>query len=127
MRGISMAIVIAGVTLMNSITAVFAQSAGQAATAIQTTPTASAVAGTLTKFDPQTNTLTVSTAKGEESFVLSASTMIRDGAKRVAAANLVGLAGHQVRVRFSESGGQRTVGTVLVSPAPAKQATPAAQ
>jgi hypothetical protein len=65
--------------------------------------------GKLVKFDTASNELTVSTSKGEEQFMLSPSARIHDGSKTVAPANLGGLAGRELSVKYTEANGQKTV------------------
>jgi hypothetical protein len=86
-------------------------------------PVGRSIAGKITKFDLATNALTVTVGKGDETFTVEPTTVIRNGVKRIAAGDLPALVGHQVRVRYSELNGSRSLGAVLVSPAPTTDPT----
>jgi hypothetical protein len=85
--------------------------------------TAMATSGTISKFDAASNTLTVTTAKGDVMFMVgSTSTVTADG-KKIAASDLPSHAGHKVSVRYTESGGQKMASSVRVSMAAPKAAS----
>ena len=67
-----------------------AQTATRATTGISTAPAPKALSATgrIVSFDDSSKTLTLSTAKGEEKFVLGSSARLQEGAKTITAANL---------------------------------------
>lgn len=71
--------------------------------------------GKLVKFDASSNELTVSTSKGDEQFMLGPSARIHDGSKTVAPANLSGLAGRDLSVKYTEANGMKTVQSLTFS------------
>ena len=73
--------------------------------------------GTVAKFDAASNTLTVTTAKGDVSFVVDSTASVTAGGKKVMASDLPSHVGNKVTVRYSESGGQKMAQSVRVSPA----------
>ena len=73
------------------------------------------VTGTLTNFDSASNTLTLSTPNGEETFVIGSTTMLHQGRKAITTSDLANFAGHMVTVRYAESAGGKTVETVDIS------------
>jgi len=78
-------------------------------------PKALSATGKIVSFDDGTKTLTLSTAKGEEKFVLGSSARLQEGAKTITAANLSSLAGRQAKVRYTASGSDRSAESVMVS------------
>ena len=106
-------------------TATAPKSASKAATkpAKAAKPTVISVTGTVSKFDSATNTLTVTTAKGDQSFMLDSSATVMEGAKKLSASDLSAQVGHKVTVRYTESGGTKTAQSVRVSAAAAKTAS----
>jgi hypothetical protein len=86
-----------------------------AAAAAPAAPKALSATGKIVGFDDATKTLTLSTAKGEEKFVLGSSARLQEGAKTITAANLSGLAGHQAKVRYTASGSDKAAESVMVS------------
>ena len=66
-------------------------------------------------FDSGSKTLTLSTAKGEEKFVLGSSARLQEGAKTITADSLSSLAGHQAKVRYTASGSDKAAESVMVS------------
>jgi len=79
------------------------------------------LSGKIMKFDSATSTLTISTAKGEEQFVMGSSATFHEGQKAIAASDLSGLVGRRAEVRYTEREGVRTAEAVMVSgTAPAK-------
>jgi hypothetical protein len=87
----------------------------KAAAATPATPKALSATGKIVGFDDATKTLTLSTAKGEEKFVLGSSARLQEGAKTITAANLSSLAGHQAKVRYTASGSDKAAESVMVS------------
>jgi hypothetical protein len=82
-------------------------------------PKAHSVVGTLDKYDSGGNTIVVNTGKGTETLSLSSSSAVRMGAKTMSAADLSSHTGDRVKVRYSESDGQRTVQSVQIEGKPA--------
>jgi hypothetical protein len=78
-------------------------------------PKALSATGQIVGFDDATKTLTLSTAKGEEKFVLVSSSRLQEGPKTITTANLSSLAGHQAKVRYTASGGGNSAESVMVS------------
>jgi hypothetical protein len=85
------------------------------ATATPAAPKALSATGTIVSFDDATKTLTLSTAKGEEKFVLGSTARLQEGAKTITSANLSNLAGHQAKVRYTASGSDKAAESVMVS------------
>lgn len=73
-----------------------------------------AAIGTLEKYDAATRTLTISTSKGEERFSLAPSVAIHQGTKTLTASDLAARAGHNVKVRYTEKGGQRIAQSITI-------------
>ena len=78
-------------------------------------PKALSATGKIVGFDDASKTLTLSTAKGEEKFVLGSSARLQEGAQTITAANLSSLAGHQAKVRYTASGSDKSAESVMVS------------
>jgi len=93
------------------------QATGTSAPQKQTKPAAQTtqVTGTLTNFDSASNTLTLSTPNGEETFVIGSTTMLHQGRKVITTSDLANFAGHSVTVHYAESAGAKMVETVDVS------------
>jgi hypothetical protein len=85
-------------------------------------PTAISATGTVSKFDAASNTLTVTTAKGDVMFVVDSSATVTADGKKVMASDLPSHVGHKVTVRYTESGGQKMAQSVRVSMAAPKAA-----
>jgi hypothetical protein len=85
------------------------------APAKEAAPKAAAATGKIVSFDEGSKTLTISTSKGEEKFVLGSNVRLQEGAKTITAANLSSLTGHQAKVRYTASGGDKTAESVMVS------------
>ena len=88
---------------------------GNSAAAASAAPKSLSATGKIVGFDDATKTLTLSTAKGEEKFVLGSSVRLQEGAKTITAANLSSLAGHQAKVRYAASGSNKAAESVMVS------------
>jgi hypothetical protein len=84
-------------------------------TAASSAPKALSATGKIVGFDDSSKTLTLSTAKGEEKFVLGSSARLQEGAKTITAENLSSLAGHQAKVRYTASGSDKSAESVMVS------------
>jgi hypothetical protein len=93
------------------------QATGKSAQQNTRTPAAqtSQVTGTLTNFDSASNTMTLSTLNGEETFTIGPTAMLHQGRKVLMTSDLANLTGHNATVRYAESAGQRMVDTVDVS------------
>ena len=83
--------------------------------AAPTAPKPLAATGKIVSFDDASKTLTLSTAKGEEKFVLGSSARLQEGAKTISTASLSSLAGHQAKVRYTASGSDKAAESVMVS------------
>jgi len=96
---------------------VMAQTATRATTAMSAAPAPKALSATgkIVSFDDGTKTLTLSTAKGDEKFVLGSSARLQEGAKTITAETLSSLAGHQAKVRYTGSGSDKAAESVMVS------------
>ena len=104
----------------------------KAAVAKTKAPKATAItaSGTVSKFDAASNTLTVTTSKGDVSFMVDSTASVTANGKKVMASDLPSHVGHKVVVRYTESNGQKMAQSVRVSMAAPKTAsakkTPAA-
>jgi hypothetical protein len=87
----------------------------KAAAAAPAAPKALSATGKIVSFDDATKTLTLSTPKGEERFVLGSSARLQEGAKTITQSNLSSLAGHQAKVRYTASGSDKSAESVMVS------------
>ena len=79
--------------------------------------------GTVSKFDAATNTLTVTTPKGDVSFNVGSSATVMANGKKVAASDLPNHVGHKVTVRYTEAGGTKTAESIRVTMAAPKTAS----
>ena len=77
--------------------------------------TAITATGTVSKFDAATNTLTVTTPKGDVTFMVGSTATVTAAGKKVAASDLPSHVGHNVTVRYTESGGQKMAQSVRVT------------
>ena len=85
--------------------------------AAQSTPPASTtlrMPGTIDKYDASTRMLSLSTSNGTVQFPLASAARIRRGGQTVDASELAKLSGYRAAVRYSESGGNKTVESVHV-------------
>jgi hypothetical protein len=85
--------------------------------------TAITATGTVSKFDAASNTLTVTTSKGDVSFVVDSTASIMANGKKAMASDLPSHVGHKVTVRYTESGGQKTAQSVRLTMAAPKAAS----
>jgi hypothetical protein len=76
--------------------------------------TAITATGTVSKFDAASNTLTVTTLKGDVMFVVGKTASVTADGKKVMASDLPNQVGHKVTVRYTESGGQKMAESVRV-------------
>jgi hypothetical protein len=81
------------------------------------------ITGTLDKYDASGNSIVVKTAKNTETLVLSSDSAIRMGAQRMTPADLTAHAGQKVKVRYSETNGQKTVSSVQIEGGSTKTAS----
>jgi hypothetical protein len=88
--------------------------AAPAATARVAKATAATVSGTIKSVDASAKTLTVTTAKGDETFSLGDKTTIHHGSKAATVADLSSLSGQPAKVRFTEANGTKTATSVMV-------------
>jgi hypothetical protein len=72
------------------------------------------VRGTIEKFDPSTRILSLSTAHGTVQLPVPSSTRIRQGWRKVDASELQKRTGDRATVRYTESGGRKSVESVHV-------------
>jgi hypothetical protein len=72
-----------------------------------------AIVGTLQHVDGQT--LTVLTSRGTETVVLSPSATVRAGWRTLDVAELASRVGTRIKVRYTESGGQKQAQSITVS------------
>jgi hypothetical protein len=71
--------------------------------------------GKISRYDAATHTLTVSTSKGEESFVLGDKAALHAGSKAIAADDLASHAGQTAKIRYTEANGKMTAEMVTVA------------
>ncbi len=83
------------------------------AAAAPTHARAHSIIGTLQKVDGQT--LTIQTTKGLETVMLAPAATVRSGSKTLSAADLSGQTGSRVKVRYTETSGQKQAQSVAVS------------
>jgi hypothetical protein len=95
----------------------YAQTTKSAKPAKTSAPAAKAASATgkIVSFDDASKTLTISTSKGEEKFVLGSSVKLNEGAKTITSANLSSLTGQQAKIRYTVSGSDKTAESVMVS------------
>ena len=77
-------------------------------------PTTLRMRGTIDKYDTATRILSLSTSKGIVQFPLASTARVRQRRDRIDAAALEKLAGYRAAIRYSESGGNKTVESVQV-------------
>jgi len=78
-------------------------------------PAPNMASGTIMRFDSASNTLTLSTPNGEETFTIGSTAMLHQGRKAITTSDLANLAGYNVTVRYVQSAGERTVESVDIS------------
>ena len=87
------------------------------AAAVQSTPpdsTTLTMRGTIEKYEASTRILSLSTASGAVRFPLASTARIRQGWHKIDASELEKFSGYRAAVRYSESGGKKTVESVHV-------------
>ena len=100
--------------------------AAKAALAKPAKATAITATGTVSKFDAASNTLTVTTSKGDVAFVVDSTASVTANGKKVMTSDLPSHVGNKVTVRYTESGGQKMAQSVRVTNA-AKTASASAK
>jgi len=75
---------------------------------------AATVSGTIKSVDASAKTLTLTTAKGDETFNLGDKTSIHHGSKAASVADLSSLSGQPAKVHYTESNGTKMVTSVMV-------------
>ncbi len=89
----------------------------QAKTAAKTAAKAEthALSGALEKYDASTNTITITASSGApQTLTLAPNAQVRNGKETLAAKDLTGEVGHQVRVQYTEAGGQKMAQSVAI-------------
>jgi CO dehydrogenase/acetyl-CoA synthase alpha subunit len=76
---------------------------------------AQSLVGTLQKFDESGKTLTVQTSKGSETLPLAPNAKINAGSKTLSASDLATHTGAKVKVRYTESNGQKMAESVTLA------------
>jgi len=103
--------------LLLSATVVSGRGAVVEAAAVQSTPpdsTTLTMRGTIEKYEASTRILSLSTASGAVRFPLASTARIRQGWHKIDASELEKFSGYRAAVRYSESGGKKTVESVHV-------------
>jgi hypothetical protein len=72
-----------------------------------------AATGTIAKYDEATRTVTLTTSKGDESFVVSDSARVTHSGKAVT--DLGTLVGHSAKVHFTQAGDTKTASSIAVA------------
>jgi hypothetical protein len=88
--------------------------AAPAATARAAKATAATVSGTIKSVDASAKTLTLTTAKGDETFSLGDKTTIHHGSKAATVADLSSLSGQPAKVHFTDANGTKMATSVMV-------------
>lgn len=78
-------------------------------------PKSMSAVGTLSAYDSASNMVTVTTSKGAQQFSLAAKATIRQGSKKLSTADLAGHSGANVKVRYTESGGQMVASSITIT------------
>ncbi len=71
--------------------------------------------GTIARFDPATNQLTLKTSRGDRVFSVAETTTIRRGPAVVPSTELSAAAGQAAKVRYTEHSGVRTASSVMLA------------
>jgi hypothetical protein len=117
----SLAVVVLAMFVATAASAAPAQATRTQRSAPKAATTAThSLTGTLEKYDASGNSIVVNTGKGTETLSLASDSSIRMGAAHVAPADLTAHTGQRVKVRYSETNGQRMVQTLQVEGTPAK-------
>jgi phage baseplate assembly protein gpV len=95
----------------------------QATKPAKTTSHHEAVAGKLQSYDASSKVLKVQTSKGEQQFTVANDAVVRQGAKKLTADDLASHSGQNVKVRYTESNGQKMADSITVAGGPAQSAS----
>jgi hypothetical protein len=79
--------------------------------------------GTVSKFDAASKTLTVTTPKGDVSFMVDSTASVMANGKKVMASDLPSHVGHKVVVRYTEANGQKMAQSIRVTMTAPKSAS----
>jgi hypothetical protein len=85
-----------------------------AAAGVAKATAATTVSGTIKSVDASAKTLTLTTAKGDETFSLGDKTSIHHGSKAATVADLSSLSGQPAKVHYTDSNGTKMVTSVMV-------------
>jgi hypothetical protein len=88
--------------------------AAPAAAARVAKATAATVSGTIKSVDASAKTLTLTTAKGDETFSVGDKTSIHQGSKTATVADLSSLTGQPAKVHYTDSNGTKMLTSVMV-------------
>jgi hypothetical protein len=88
--------------------------AAPAAAARVAKATAATVSGTIKSVDASAKTLTLTTAKGDETFSIGDKTSIHHGSKTATVADLSSLTGQPAKVHYTDSNGTKMLTSVMV-------------
>ena len=120
----SLAVVVLAMFVATAVSAAPAQATRTQRTAPKAAATAThSLTGTLDKYDALGNSIVVNTGKGTETLSLAPDSSIRMGAARVAPADLTAHTGQRVKVRYSETNGQKMVQTLQLEGSQARTAS----
>lgn len=78
------------------------------------TPMEASAVGKIEKYDAASKTLTLSTAKGELTFVLSANATIHQGSRTLQEADVASQSGQRAKVRYTQANGQKVADAVMI-------------
>jgi hypothetical protein len=79
--------------------------------------TAATVSGTIKSVDASAKTLTLTTAKGDETFSIGDKATIHHGSKTATVADLASLSGQPAKVHYTDSNGTKMATSVMVGAA----------
>jgi hypothetical protein len=95
--------------------------AAKSTSAKKAAATSMSATGKIAKFDAASNTLTVTTTKGDVDFMVPATASLHEGTTTLQAASLSTMTGKSVRVQYMDNAGTKTAQSVKVTAAaPAK-------
>ncbi len=89
------------------------------------TATTHSVVGTLEKYDASAKTLTISTAKGQETVMVSTATHVTSGLKVLSAGDLSSQTGERVKVVYADMNGQKMAQNIRIAAVPTTAAAAA--
>lgn len=81
-------------------------------------PGEKSIIGTLEKYDPATRQLTLNLGKSSLAFRVTTDATVRQGSRRLKAEELATHRGVRVKLRYSESAGQRRADWIVLAPPP---------